>query len=163
MEYVENFSFKDPGICILYSRKTFFKYTYIKRSLIHERGSITQSVNTYGTFSPQNEYRWIKMEREVSPYLAFKVSSPLTPSNGKRRADNAFSSEIFSEETLRQTIAPGTRGFMMVRLSTILSGNLPSFRKCQVPDPATWWALPASCAILALQHAPPCSLLCPFS
>lgn len=105
------FSFKDLGICILYSRKTFFKYTYVKRSLIHERGSITQSVNPYETFSPQNEYRWIKMKQEVSTCLDFKASSPLTPSSGKCRADNASSSEIFSEETLSQTIAPGTRGF----------------------------------------------------
>lgn len=29
-------------------------------------------------FAPQNEYRWIKMEQEVSPYLDFKASSPLT-------------------------------------------------------------------------------------
>lgn len=105
------FSFKDPGICILYSRKTFFKYAYVKRSLIHERGSITQNVNPYETFSPQNEYRWIKMKQEVPTCLDFKASSPLTPFSGKCRADNASSSEIFSEETLSQTIAPGTGGF----------------------------------------------------
>lgn len=144
MKYVENSFFKDPGICILHSRKTFFKYTYIKRSVVLERGSITQSVNTYGTFSPKKECRWIKMEQEVSPYLDFKASFPLTPSAGKCRADNAFSSEIFSEETLSQTIAPGTRGFRTIRRSTTWSGSLPSPGKCHVPEAGSRWALLAS-------------------
>lgn len=58
------------------------------------------------------------MKQEASPYLDFKASSPLTPSAGKCRADNAFSSEIFSEETLSQIIAPGTQGFRTITGST---------------------------------------------
>lgn len=71
------------------------------------KGVPLQSVTIYGTYSPQNESRWIQMEQEVSPYLDFKASSPLAPSAGKCREENAFPSEIFSEETLSQTIAPG--------------------------------------------------------
>lgn len=40
--------------------------------------------------SPQNEYRWIRTEQEVSPYLDFEASSPLTPSAGTCREENAF-------------------------------------------------------------------------
>ena len=47
---VRIFSFNYLGICILYSRKPFFIYTQNKRSFVHERGSITQSVTIYRTF-----------------------------------------------------------------------------------------------------------------
>lgn len=50
------------------------------------------------------------MEQEVSLYLDLKASSPLTPSAGKCRADNASSSEIFSEETLNQQVPQALQG-----------------------------------------------------
>lgn len=99
------------------------------------------------------------MEQEVSLYLDLKASSPLTPSVGKCRADNASSSEIFSEETLNRASAPGTPRGMMIRQSTAPSGSMPSHRKRKGPGAAN---VPGF-AGLALQHGRSCSQLCPFS
>jgi len=103
------------------------------------------------------------MKQEASPYLDFKATSLLTPSAGKCRADNAFSSEIFSEETLSQIIAPGTRGFRTITGSTTRSiGELAIPWEMPRPGGGPPGALLAPPAVLASQDGLACSQLGPF-
>lgn len=109
----------DSGICILYSRKIFFKYTQIKRHL-DMKGFPLQGVWLYMKhFPPKLVQMGTKGARGITIFRLQSIVSSCPPA-GKGGANNVFS-EIFNEETLSQTNAPGPHGFMLIRWSTTLT------------------------------------------
>lgn len=145
---------KDPGISILYSRKNFFKYIYVPRSLVYERVPLHKKWILYGAFFPPE---WIKMgkngARGVTIFrLQSITSSPIHQQTQSRQCLLLSLKYLVDKHWVKQ-LPQAPWGFMTIRLGTSLSRSLPSDLKCHVPDEAEPWSWLASFPALAWQCA----------